>query len=111
MLLFSVLALIIIQTFQVVQLYDRKENQFNDKVTECLNRISFRHEKGEDLKRYLEIVNRDFSGEYREILKDEFKDLISAKETISIRDTTVFLKGKKEQFLILYRELVHNKKF
>ena len=101
MLLLSVLALICIQTFQIVQLYDRKENQFTTKVNDCLNRISYRHEKGEDLKRYLQIVNRDFSGEYREILKDEFKDLISARETISIRDTTVYLKGKKEQFLIL----------
>lgn len=101
MLLLSVVALIVIQTFQILQLYERKENQFDEKVKEALNRIAYRHEKAEEYKRYLQIVNRDFSGEYREILKDEFKELISSRETISIRDTNVFISGRKEQFLIL----------
>ena len=97
----SVISLLIIQSFQMIQLYDRKDSQFNQNANDCLKRIAFHHEKAEDLRRYLQIVNRDFSGQYREILKDEFKEILSAQETISIRDTTVIFNGKREKYLIL----------
>lgn len=97
----SVISLLIIQSFQIIQLYDRKDSQFNQNANDCLKRIAFHHEKAEDLRRYLQIVNRDFSGQYREILKDEFKEILSAQETISIRDTTVIFNGKREKYLIL----------
>ena len=97
----SVISLLIIQSFKMIQLYDRKDSQFNQNANDCLKRIAFHHEKAEDLRRYLQIVNRDFSGQYREILKDEFKEILSAQETISIRDTTVIFNGKREKYLIL----------
>jgi two-component system phosphate regulon sensor histidine kinase PhoR len=85
----------------MIQLYDRKDSQFNQNANDCLKRIAFHHEKAEDLRRYMQIVNRDFSGQYREILKKEFKEILSAQETISIRDTTVLVNGKREKYLIL----------
>ena len=97
----SVISLLIIQSFQILQLYDRKDAQFNQNANDCLKRVAFHHEKAEDLRRYMQIVNRDFSGQYREILKEEFKEILSAQETISIRDTTVIFNGVKEKYLIL----------
>ncbi len=101
LLILSVVSLMIIQTFQMIQLYDRKDSQFNQNANDCLKRVAFHHEKAEDLRRYMQIVNRDFSGQYREILKEEFKEILSAQETISIRDTTVIVNGVKEKYLIL----------
>jgi len=101
LLILSVVSLMIIQTFQMIQLYDRKDSQFNQNANDCIKRVAFHHEKAEDLRRYMQIVNRDFSGQYREILKEEFKEILSAQETISIRDTTVIVNGVKEKYLIL----------
>lgn len=101
LLVLSVVSVVVIQTFQMLQLYDRKESQFKENATNCLKRVAFHHEKAEDLRRYMQIVNRDFSGQYREILKNEFKEKLSAKETISILDTIQYINGKKEKYLIL----------
>lgn len=101
LLVLSVVSVVVIQTFQMIQLYDRKESQFKENAINCLKRVAFHHEKAEDLRRYMQIVNRDFSGQYREILKNEFKEKLSAKETISILDTIQYINGKKEKYLIL----------
>ncbi|MBM3429364.1 MAG: hypothetical protein FJX99_00085, partial [Bacteroidetes bacterium] len=101
LLILSVVSLMIIQTFQMIQLYDRKDSQFNQNANDCIKRVAFHHEKAEDLRRYMQIVNRDFCGQYREILKEEFKEILSAQETISIRDTIVIVNGVKEKYLIL----------
>lgn len=101
LLILSLLSLVIIQSFQMIQLYDRKAIQFQEHAVNCLRRVAYHHEKAEDLRRYLQIVNRDFSGQYREILKEEFKEILSAQETISIRDTTVNINGVEEKYLVL----------
>lgn len=95
------LALLVIQAFQTVQLYDRKSSQFENNLTTSLERIAIRHEKAEDIRRYLQIVNRDFSGQYKDILKEEFKHLLSSQESISIQDTAVFENGEMQNFLII----------
>jgi two-component system, OmpR family, phosphate regulon sensor histidine kinase PhoR len=97
----SVASLIVIQTIQMSQLYDRKLNQFEKNEAICLDKIAFRHEKAEDLRRYMHIVNRDFSGQYKDILKEEFQNLLSAKESISIRDTNILMNGKIEEYLVI----------
>lgn len=97
----SVLCLLIIQGFQVVQLYDRKTTQFKNSVHNCLDKIAFRHEKAEDLRRYLYIVNHDFSGHYRDVLRQEFKNLISANESIAIEDTSLLVNGRLENYLVI----------
>lgn len=97
----ALLALLVIQAFQTVQLYDRKSSQFENNLTTSLERIAIRHEKAEDIRRYLQIVNRDFSGQYKDILKEEFKHLLSSQESISIQDTAVFENGEMQNFLII----------
>jgi two-component system phosphate regulon sensor histidine kinase PhoR len=97
----SVLSLLIIQTFQVIQLYERKTIQFNNNLRTSLERIALRHEKAEDIRRYMRLVNNDFSAQYKDILKQEFKNLVPKNETVSIADTTIFEGGKKLSYLII----------
>ncbi len=97
----SLLALLVIQAFQTIQLYDRKASQFENNLSTSLERIGIRHEKAEDIRRYLQIVNRDFSGQYKDILKEEFKHLLSSQESISIQDTTIFENGEMQNFLVI----------
>ena len=85
----------------MIQLYDRKTTQFKNSVHNCLDKIAFRHEKAEDLRRYLQIVNHDFSGQYRDVLRQEFRNLISANESIAIEDTSLFVNGKMENYLVI----------
>jgi two-component system phosphate regulon sensor histidine kinase PhoR len=97
----ALLALLVIQAFQTIQLYDRKSTQFETNLSTSLERIAIRHEKAEDIRRYMHIVNRDFSGQYKDILKEEFKHLVSAEESISIMDTTLFENGEMQNYLII----------
>lgn len=97
----SVLSLFIIQAFQVVQLYERKLIQFNNNLKTSLERIAIRHEKAEDIRRYMRLVNNDFSSQYKDILKQEFKNLVPKNETVSIADTTIYEGGKKLSYLII----------
>lgn len=95
------LALLVIQSFQTAQLYDRKSNQFKSKVITSLERISIRHEKAEDIRRYMHIVNHDFSGQYKDILKEEFQSLLATQETTSIRDTSILENGVFQDYLVI----------
>lgn len=97
----ALLALLFIQAFQTSQLYDRKSNEFSDAFSTTLDKIAFRHEKAEDIRRYMMLANKDFSGQYKDILKEEFQDLVSAQESISIQDTSIFENGKMENYLII----------
>ena len=97
----AMLALLVIQAFQMAQLYDRKSTEFKSKVNTTLERIALRHEKAEDIRKYLHIVNHDFSGQYKDILKKEFQDLLSAQESISIRDTIIFENGERQNYLVI----------
>lgn len=97
----AMLALILIQAYQTRQLYDRKSTEFKARFATTLDRIAMRHEKAEDLRQYLQIVNKDFSVTYKDILKEEFKHLLSAQESISIEDTSVFEDGRMQSYLII----------
>ncbi|MEY4604091.1 MAG: hypothetical protein RIT43_1383 [Bacteroidota bacterium] len=97
----ALLALLVVQAFQTLQLYDRKKTQYETNLSTSLERIAIRHEKAEDIRRYLHIVDRDFRGQYKDILKQEFKDLIAAKESVSIQDTSLFENGERHNYLII----------
>lgn len=97
----AMIALLIIQTFQTLQLYDRKARQFDMNLHTALERIAVHHEKAEDIRKYLKIVNKDFSGQYKDIIKNEFKHLLSADESISIKDTAIFEDGKLKNYLLI----------
>lgn len=95
------LSLLVIQAFQTAQLYDRTSTDFRERFSTVMDRIALRHEKAEDIRRYLQIANKDFGVKYKDILKEEFKNLLSAKESISIEDTAIYENGKMESYLII----------
>lgn len=97
----AVLALLVIQFFQTAQLYDRKSTQFKAKVVTLLDRVSIRHEKAEDIRKYMNVVNKDFSGQYKEILKKEFQNLLDAQESVMIKDTFIIQNAEIQKYLII----------
>ncbi|MBL4861421.1 MAG: hypothetical protein JKY09_00175, partial [Crocinitomicaceae bacterium] len=97
----AMLALLFIQSVQTGQLYDRKSTEFNERFSTTMERIAMRHEKAEDIRRYLHIANKNFSVQYKDILKEEFKTLLSAEESISIEDTSIFEDGELQHYLII----------
>lgn len=97
----AMLALMIIQAFQSAQLYETKSAEFNDRFSMTLDRIAMTHEKAEDIRRYLAVVNKDFSVKYKDVLKEEFKTLLSAEESISIEDTAIYENGEMQNYLII----------
>ena len=97
----AMLALIIIQAFQSAQLYETKSAEFDDRFSMTLDRIAMTHEKAEDIRRYLAVVNKDFSVKYKDVLKEEFKTLLSAEESISIEDTAIYEDAKMQNYLII----------
>ena len=97
----AMLALLLIQAFQTSAIYDQKSGEFKERLTTTLDRIALSHEKADDIRRYMHVVDRDFSGKYKDILKEEFQNLLSSKEEISIRDTTVFKDGEMQDYLVI----------
>lgn len=97
----AMLALLLIQIFQTLQLYDRKSDDFKSKINTALERIAIRYEKAEDVRRYSNLMSKDVSGQYKDVLKEEFQNLFEVKESISIRDTVLSVKGKLENYLIV----------
>ncbi len=97
----AMLALMMIQVFQTAQLYDRTSTRFKNNMSTSLERIAIRHEKAEDIRRYMHIVNRDFSGQYKDILKQEFQQMLSAQESINIHDTTIYENGQLQNYLVI----------
>lgn len=97
----AMLALLLIQIFQTLQLYDRKSDDFKSKVNTAMERIAIRYEKVEDVRRYSSLMSKDVSGQYKDVLKEEFQNLFEVKESISIRDTVLTVNGKLENYLIV----------
>lgn len=97
----AMIALLVIQFYQVSQQYDQKSEEFREKVKTLIERIAIRHEKAMELRKYLHVVNKDFSPEYKDILKQEFQNLLTSQESISIRDTVLLENGKFNKYLII----------
>jgi two-component system phosphate regulon sensor histidine kinase PhoR len=97
----ALLALLVTQAFQTAQLYDRKHTEFKSRLSTSLERIAIHHEKAEDLRRYMHIVNHDFSTHYKDVLKQEFQQLMSSEQSISIQDTSIFENGEIKKYLII----------
>lgn len=95
------IALLVIQAFQTAQLYDKKSTQFRNEVQTTLERIAVRHEKAEDIRKFFQIANTNFTGDYKDILKEEFQNLLAIEESIVIKDTSIFENGKLENYLVI----------
>ena len=50
----------------------RRKKELSSEILAFQNQIAFKHEKAEDYKRYMQIINKDFSVQYQDILKSEF---------------------------------------
>ena len=98
----SIISLVAVQWYQLVSTYNRKEKELREDIITFQDKISFRHEKAEDYLRYMKIVNHDFSVQYKDILKSEFKNLVSTQDNITISDTVIFNNGKKEDYLVIH---------
>lgn len=94
-------ALLLIQSVQTAFMVDRKSNDFNEQFKTQLERIALKHEKAEDIRQYMSMADKDFSGQYKDILKEEFQNMLSAQESISIQDTSIFENGEMENYLII----------
>lgn len=97
----AVLALLLIQFFQIGQIYDRKASQFTSKSITLAERVALIYEKEDNLKNYISVVDKNLSKEYKEMLKKEFQHLLAPKETISIKDTNLIQNGKVQKFMII----------
>ncbi len=96
----SIVSLIIVQSYQLHYTYNQKSKELNEKIQYFQDKISFRHEKAEDYRKYMNIVNDDFSIQYKEILKTEFENLVPT-QNITITDTVIFNKGHREEYLVI----------
>lgn len=101
MVVVAMLALLVIQAFQIAQIYERTSYRFRNNLNTSLERIALKHEKAVDIRRYLQIVNHDFNDQYKDILKQEFKAMMAVNESINIQDTTIFQDGKYENYLVI----------
>ncbi len=97
----AMLALLVIQAFQTSALYNQKSGEFKERLKTTMERIALSHEKADDIRRYMHVVDRNFSGKYKDILKEEFQNLLSSKEEISIRDTSIFKDGEMQDYLVI----------
>ena len=98
----AMLALLLIQVYQTVQLYDRKSSDFKSKVATVLNRVSAIHERREEATQLARLNKACSSKEYQALLNREMNDLFELKEFISIRDTMVSINGTLENYLVVY---------
>ena len=91
----AIISLFLIQGYQTSQIYDRNFTQFKLNRASSLERIAIRHEKTEDIRKYMNLMKNDFREEYKKTLKSEFKSLIKSNE-ISLKDTSIFISKNQE---------------
>ena len=97
----AMLALLLIQIYQTLQLYDRKSEDFKAKLKTTSERIALVHQRIEEANRYISMMSKDVKNQYQDVLKEEFKNLFEVQESISIRDTALFVKGHLENYLVV----------
>lgn len=95
----ALLVLVTLQLYQAYQLYEKKSEELNKHISNVLSKMSIRHEKASDLKQYTSFLGKDFSGQYKQALKREFQNLLSVKESVSIKDTMIQENGERVKYL------------
>jgi two-component system phosphate regulon sensor histidine kinase PhoR len=97
----AIFALLLIQIFQTLQLYDRKSDDFKSKINTVLERIALRYEKIEDVRKYRSLMEKDVADQYKDVLKEEFQNLFEVQESIEIKDTVLNTRGYFEKYLLV----------
>ncbi len=100
----AMLALLLIQIYQTIQLYDRKSDDIKSRLDLASSKIAIIHERAEDINHYAKLINKDLRIQYQDILKEEFQNLFEVKESIEIRDTAFYHNGKLEKYLVVVGE-------
>lgn len=99
------------QLYQAFQLYEKKSEELNNQMENVLSKVVIRHEKASDLKRYTSFFGKDFSGQYKQALKQEFQNLVPVQESVSIKDTIIYENGRDVKYLQIegdsYDSLTH----
>lgn len=95
------IVLLTIQLYQANELYNQTKAEFDTHISNILNKVSIRHEKVDDYKRYSNFFTQDFGKQYRLALKQEFQNIHPVQEQVSIRDTFITSNGKKKKYLYI----------
>ena len=95
----ALVALVILQLYQAFQLYEKKSEELSNQMENLMSKVVIRHEKASDLQRYTSFFGKDFSGEYKQALKQEFQNLVPVRESVSIKDTIIYENGRDVKYL------------
>lgn len=93
------IVLVVMLMLQVYKLYEKRSEDLNEYIENVLNKVAIRHEKATDLQAYTSFFSEDFSGQYKKALKQEFQNLVPVKESVTIKDTTIFENGRHVKYL------------
>jgi len=97
----ALLTLIALQFFWVKEAIGQEKKDFDEKTHTILERVALRHEKSEEYRKYRELLGQNFSGKYKDVLKQEFQNLMSVKEKVEIKDTIINIRGEELNYLII----------
>lgn len=100
----ALLVLVGLQLYHAVQLYEQKSEEFSTYIENVLSKVVIRHEKASDLERYSSFFSKDFSGQYKKALKQEFQNLVPVRESVSITDTIIYDQGESRKYLYITGE-------
>lgn len=97
----ALLVLVGLQLFQAKKLFDQTSYEVYAHIDNMLSKVAIRHEKAADFKRYTSLFDKDFSGQYKSALKQEFQNLVPVQESVSIRDTFIRVDGEQVKYLLI----------
>lgn len=107
----ALIVLVFLQLYQAFQLYEKKSEELSTHMDNVLSKVAIRHEKVSDLQRYTSFFGKDFSGQYKMALKQEFQNLVPVRESVSIKDTLILEDGRDVKYLFItgdsYDSLTH----
>ncbi|HLW29645.1 MAG TPA: HAMP domain-containing sensor histidine kinase [Brumimicrobium sp.] len=107
----ALVVLVFLLLYQAFQLYEKKSEELNNHMDNVLSKVAIRHEKASDLQRYTAFFGKDFSGQYKMALKQEFQNLVPVRESVSIKDTLIYEDGRDVKYLYItgdsYDSLTH----
>lgn len=97
----ALLFLVGLQLKNAFDLFDQTNDEFETHIENVLSKIAIRHEKASDFRRYTTMFQGDISGQYKNALKQEFQNLVPVEESVSIKDTFIYLNGKQTKYLLI----------
>lgn len=89
------------EVFQLNDLYTQKKEQLEEDLSKTIKNVSFIYEREYENRKLNQKEYKDFKAQYRKILENEFEGLLTGRQQVSIRDTTIFVNGKEESYLVI----------